>query len=216
MERRTLDILFSSGGLLLAGLLLVIGFVLTSNANVAKTSVREQLGQQDITFPAVDQLTAEERQAECLVRYAGDRLTTGKQAECYANHYLSLQLKSIADGQTYADLGEPQTQLRAQVAQAAQNNDPALADLQEQLAEVTAQRETILKGETLRGLLLTSYGLSELGTKAEHGATVAYLAAGLLALLATAGLGHAFVTSATRRLAVPEPAREPEDAESRG
>ncbi|MDG4832873.1 hypothetical protein O7627_26725 [Solwaraspora sp. WMMD1047] len=204
MQRRTLDLFFSIGGLALAVLLLVIGIVLTSNANFANDYVRDQLGQQNITFKPADALTEEERAADCLVEYAGQQLTTGKQAECYANEFIGLHLKSTADGQTYADLGEPQSALRAQVAQAEQNNDPALADLQAQLAEVTAQRDTVFKGETLRGLLLTSYGFSEFGVKAGQAATVAYLAAGLLLLLSIAGLVHAFRTPPTVAFAAPQ------------
>ena len=37
MKRRTLDVLFSVGGLMLAGLLLVLAVVMTSNANSSKT-----------------------------------------------------------------------------------------------------------------------------------------------------------------------------------
>ena len=53
MRRRTLDILFSAGGVLLAGLLLAIGVVLTSNASFANNYVTTQLTQQQITFPTV-------------------------------------------------------------------------------------------------------------------------------------------------------------------
>jgi len=195
MKRRTLDIMFSIGGLVLAGLLLVIGVVLTSNANFAKNYVTDQLTQQNITFKSADTLTDEERQSACVVQYAGQRLTTGKQAECYANNFIGLHLKSTADGKTYADLGEPQSALRAEVQQAQKNNDPNLASLQQQLTQITTQRDTLFKGETLRGLLLTSYGFSEFGTKAAQGATVAYLASGLLALLSLLGFVHAFRTS---------------------
>jgi hypothetical protein len=52
---------------------------------------------------------------------------------------------------------------------------------------VSAQRETVFKGETLRGLLLTSYGFSEFGAKAGQAATVAFLASFLMLLLAIAG-----------------------------
>jgi len=69
------------------------------------------------------------------------------------------------------------------------------ADLQKQLSTVTAQRELLFKGETLRGLLLTSFGFSVFGVKGEQVATVAYLVAGLLVLLSMAGLAHAFRTS---------------------
>lgn len=204
MKRRTLDILFSIGGLGLAVLLLVIGIVLTSNANFANNYVRDQLSQQNITFPAADKLTDEEKQAECLVEYAGQKMTTGKQAECYANEYIGLHLQSSADGKTYAELGQPQSELRAQVEQARAANDPNLASLEEQLAEVTRQRETVFKGETLRGLLLTSYGFSEFGVKAGQGATVAYLAAALLVLLSAAGFVHAYRTPKNAAFAAPD------------
>ena len=207
MQRRTLDVLLSAGGVLLAGLLLIIGFVLTSNANFAKTYVADQLGQQKITFKTADTLTAEEKKADCLVTYAGKALTTGKQAECYANEFIALHVKAIAGGKTYAELGTPQTALTTQVTAAKASNDPNLANLQKQLADVTAQRETVFKGETLRGLLLTSYGFSEMGTKAAQGATVTYLGAGLLLLLSLAGLVHAFVTPKSRGFAVPEAAK---------
>jgi hypothetical protein len=205
MKRRTLDILFSIGGLMLAGLMLVAGIVLTSNANFANDYVKSQLSQQNITFKTADTLTDEEKESACLVKYAGEKLTTGKQAECYANEFIGLHLKSIAGGKTYADLGDPQTKLRTEVAAAQKSNDPALAGLEKQLAEVTGQRDTVFKGETLRGLLLTSYGFSEFGVKAAQAATVAFLAAGLLALLAIAGFVHAFMTPRTKGFAVPEP-----------
>jgi len=205
MKRRTLDVLLSLGGLVLAGLLLVAGLVLTANANFANDYVTDQLSQQNITFKTADTLTDEEKQQACLVTYAGQKLTTGKQAECYANNFIGLHLKSTADGKTYADLGAPQSQLRAQVAQAQETNDPALADLQKQLAEVTGQRDTVFKGETLRGLLLTSYGFSEFGTKAGQAATVVYLAAGLMLLLSILGLVHAYVTPKSKAFAAPDP-----------
>jgi hypothetical protein len=205
MKRRTLDIMFSAGGLVLAGLLLVMGLVLTSNANFANNYVHDQLAAQNITFKTVDTLTDEEKKADCLVAYAGQQLTTGKQAECYANQFIGLHLKGIQGGKTYAELGTVQAGLRAKVADAQKNNDPALADLQKQLDKVTADRETVFKGETLRGLLLTSFGFSEFGTKAAQAATVAYIATGLLFLLAIAGFVHAFVTPRTKAFAVPEP-----------
>jgi hypothetical protein len=204
MKRRTLDILFSVGGLVLAGLLLVAGLVLTANANFANTYVTDQLTQQNIQFKAADTLTDEEKAKPCLVEYAGQQLATGKQAECYANDFIGLHLESTAGGKTYAELGTPQSQLRAQIAEAQKANAANVADLQKQLADVTAQRETVFKGETLRGLLLTSYGFSEFGVKAGQAATVVYIAAGLMLLLAIAGFLHAFITPGTKGFAVPD------------
>jgi hypothetical protein len=204
MKRRTLDILFSAGGVVLAGLLLIVGIVMTSNANFARNYVADQLSQQHITFKTAATLTDEEKKSDCLVKYAGQPMTTGKQAECYANEFIGLHLKSIANGQTYADLGTPQSQLQAKVTAAQKNNDPNLADLQKQLTALNTQRDTVFKGETLRGLLLTSYGFSVFGEKAAQAALVSFLAAALLALLSIAGFVHAFVTPKTKAFAAPE------------
>jgi hypothetical protein len=204
MKRRTLDVTFSVGGVLLAGLLLVLGLVMTSNANFAKGYVKDQLSQQHITFKTVATLTDEEKAAPCLTTYAGLPLTTGKQAECYANSFIGLHVKTATGGQTYADLGTPQSALTAQVAAAKAANDPALTDLQTKLATVTAQRETAFKGETLRGLLLTSYGFSVFGVKGGQVATVAYIVAALMVLLSVAGFAHAMRTPKNQKFAAPD------------
>jgi hypothetical protein len=212
MKRRTIDVIVSLGAVVLAGLLLIAGIVLTSNANFANDYVKTQLSQQNITFKTLDTLTEEEKKSAGLVKYAGQKLTTGKQAEVYANEFIGLHLKSTAGGKTYAELGAVQTDLRAKIATAQKNNDPALADLQKQLTEVNQQRETVFKGETLRGLLLTSYGFSEFGAKAAQAALVAYLAAALMLILGLAGLVHAFLTPKTEGFAVPESKKELVDA----
>jgi hypothetical protein len=205
MKRRTLDVLFSAGGLGLALLLFVLGAVMTSNANFAKGYVKDQLSAQKISFKPAAALTDEEKQSACLVKYAGQQLTTGKQAECYANDFIGLHVKSTADGLTYAELGGPQSDLRDELAAAEKSNDTAAAaNLQTQLDEVTGQRDSLFRGETLRGLLLTSFGFSVFGVKGEQVASVAYLAAALLALLSIAGFVHAFKTGKNETFAAPE------------
>ena len=209
MKRRTLDILFSVGGVALAALLLVLGLVLTSNASFSKNYVSDQLSQQKITFTPRAALSAEESQSACLVKYAGQPLTTGKQAECYANDYIGLHVKSTkgAEGKTYAELGGPQRELQAQVTEAQASNDPALPQLEQKLADLGKARDTLFKGETLRGLLLTSYGFSVFGVKANQVATVAYSVSALLALLSMAGFVHALRTPGNKAFAAPEPVR---------
>ena len=211
MKRRTLDILFSIGGLAIAALLVVAGIVLSANASFANNYVHDQLAAQNISFKTADSLTDEEKAQACLVSYAGQQLTSGKQAECYANNFIGLHLKSTAGGKTYAELGGPQSALRGQLAEAQKAipvDQAKVDDLTTQLNTVTQQRETVFKGETLRGLLLTSYGFSEFGTKAAQAAMVAYFAGGLMFLLAIFGLIHAYVTPKTRGFAVPDDATE--------
>lgn len=205
MRRRTLDILFSAGGMALAGLLVVLGVVMTSNANFSKNYVKDQLSQQNITFKPADQLTDEEKAIPCVVENAGKPLTTGKQAECYSK-LIGLHLETTAEGMTYAEIGVPQGEARTKLAAAQASGDTvAAADLQKQVTDLTTKRETLFKGETLRGLLLTSFGFSVLGEKAGQAATVAYIAAAMLAVLALFGFVHAFVTPRNKGFAVAVP-----------
>jgi hypothetical protein len=209
MQRRTLDLMFSLGGLALAGLLIVMGLVLTSNANFAKDYTEEQLSAQNISFKAADKLTAEEKQAACLVEYAGQQLRTGAQAECYANEYIGLHVKNSAEGRTYASQGDFVNGLKAQLAAAQKATPPdqaVIADLNTKVTAANAARETLFKGETLRGLLLTSYGFSVFGEKGGQAANVAYGVGALMLILSLAGLYHAHRTPRTKGFAVPEPA----------
>jgi hypothetical protein len=214
MKRRTLDIMFSIGGMGLAIAALALALVLTSNANFSRNYVKDQLSQQKITFKTVDKLTPEEKaftaeHTNGLIRYAGLPLTTGKQAEVYANEFIGLHLQSISDGKTYAELGTVQSDLKAKIATAESTNDPTLPDLQKQLADITAARETVFKGEMLRGALLSSFGFSVLGDKAAQGAWVAFLVAALLFVLSIAGFIHAFVIPKDKAFAPVELAPAP-------
>ena len=212
MKLRTV-LVASAAGLAVAGILTVIGLVMTTNSSFARTYVAEQLGQQRITFTTVDRLTAEEKASPCLMRYAGQQLTTGKQAECYANAYIGLHLKSIAGGKTYAELREPEMALMAKVTAAEKAGDPALPALQKELAAIRAQRGVLFQGETSRGLLLTAFGFSDLGIKAGQAATAAYTAAALLALLSVGSLARG-LTAARKNPSVVT-AREVATADSR-
>ena len=209
MKRRTLDLMFSVGGLFVAGLLLVMGVVLTSNANFAKDYTESQLAAQGIKFKAADKLTdAEKAGAPCTISYAGQALRTGKQAECYSK-YIGVHVAQTAEGRTYATQGDFVNGLKAELA-AAQKATPVdqakIDDLNKQITAGTAARETLFKGETLKGLLLTSYGFSVFGTKGGEAANVAYLVAGLMFILSLAGLYHAWKTPRTKGFALPEAA----------
>ena len=80
MKPRKAPVVASVAGLALAAVLAVLGLVMTTNSNFARTYVKDQLSQQRITFKPAEALTPEEKASPCLMRYAGQRLTTGKQA----------------------------------------------------------------------------------------------------------------------------------------
>jgi hypothetical protein len=194
MKRRTLDMVFVIGGVLLAVLLGVLGLVMRANADFAKDYVKDQLSEQKITFTAAEFLSDEEKKADCLVEYAGTTLDSGKKAECYANEYIALHMRESAAaagyaGETYASIGGIQRTLRGDLASAEEAGD-ATETIQAELDAVTGLRESMFKGETLRGLLLTSYGFSEFGVKGEQVMTVAFIAALVLLLASAAGLIH--------------------------
>ncbi len=210
MSRRTFDFAFAGGGLALAVMLFVLGFVLNDQASFARSYVKDQLGQQKITFTAADKLTPADKEwkpgSSCLVENAGKLMETGAQAECYANYFIAHHVETSAinagyPGETYATLGAIQSSFRAEVAAAKTAGDTAATTAaQAKLDAVTALRGSAQTGETLRGLLLTSYGFSIFGEKAALAGTVCFVIAGLLALLAALGFVHAFRTSPAERI----------------
>lgn len=200
MKRRTLDLIFSIGGVALVVLLVVLGLVLRNNADFAKGYVKDQLVQQRITFTAADKLTDEERAAPCLVTYAGQLLATGKQAECYANSYIGLHVESINGGKTYSETSTESRLARTKADEAikADSTSAAAKDLDAQAKALAAKTDTLFKGETLRGLLLTSYGFSIFGERAALASWVCFLVAAVLLLASAAGLVHAVRTPRER------------------
>jgi hypothetical protein len=196
MRRRTLDIVFSVGGLLLALLLVVLGLVMQNQASFAQDYVNGQLTAQKITFTPADKLTAEEKQAACLVENGGAALSTGKQAECYANKYIGVHLSEINNGKTYAETSNESRAAKTKADDATKTNpsDSGNAQLTAQASALAGKTDTLFKGETLRGLLLTSYGFSIFGERAQQAAWVAFGAALVLLLASIAGFVHAFTT----------------------
>jgi len=195
MHRRTLDIIFSAGAVLLAGLLLILGLVLQNQADFAKNYVHDQLSAQKIVFTPTKALAPEEKKADCLVKYAGKPLTTGKQAECYANRYIALHLSEINSGKTYAETSTESRNAATEAATATTNGAANAAQLTAAAKALDGKTQTLFRGETLRGLLLTSYGFSIFGERAQQAAWVCFAVALVLFLAAIAGFIHAFSTS---------------------
>ena len=112
MKRRTLDVAFSAGGMLIAVALLVLGLVLTSQASFAKDYVKDQLLEQKISFPDNYDKGGETAVAGsgCLTEYMATPLDSGPKAECYANYYIKTHMMHAAEGagypgETYSSLG---------------------------------------------------------------------------------------------------------------
>ena len=226
MTRRKLDLLTSVGGLVVAVLLIVLGVVMTTQYNFAKDYVKTELGAQKIYFsaePKEEELNWKP-ESKCLNEYKGQLMTTGAQAECYAKYYIAKHMDTSAKnlklsspikvtiggkeetlsdmtGQTYGTLGGIKTALDNDAKALKEKGDTAGADNRTKDSTAVANlRTTMQTGETLRGLLLTTYGFSIFGEKAGLAANVLYGLGGLMVVLSLAGLIHAFVTSPEKKV----------------
>ena len=143
--------------------------------------IKDQLTAQQIYFPNADQIKTggaldPAKFPQEIRDQAGKQLVDGNQARIYANDFVGVHLKSTAGGLTYASVGTKISQLKAQLA-TMQPTDPGYADIQTQITTLTAQRETLFKGETLRSMLLNAYGWWTIGTYTTYAAFGLLLAA---------------------------------------
>jgi hypothetical protein len=214
--------------LAVAGAMALGGFVMADNANFAAGYTEQQLAQEKISFKPADALSERElaytnARTGCVTAYAGQAVTTGRQAECFANEYLGghltylatrLGMDSVAyaDGMTFSELGGVQGGLRTKIEDAKASGDPALAALEEELAAITTLRSRIFEGSMLRGTLLTVYGFSVLGEKAGEAAAVGFLGAAVLVLMSLLAFGYAFVIRRSDQR-VRRPVSQPEERE---
>jgi hypothetical protein len=174
MRRRTFDALAIVAGFLLTAVLLIGGGLLLWGHSVVSSDVHSQLAAQKIVFPAANSpeikaLPAAD--ATAMKQYAGQPMTTGAQAETWANHFIAVHLVKIGGGKTYDQLAG---------ASLAQPNNAALA----------GQVQTVFRGETLRGLLLNAYGWWQIGQIMLIAAFAALGGALVMLILSGLGLAH--------------------------
>ncbi len=188
MRRKVFDILASAGGALLVVVLLVAGALLLWGASFANSNVHDQLAQQEIFFPAKGSpALASPKIGPYLDQYAGQQLTTGPQAEAYANHFIAVHLSELPYGGVYSKLSAQSL---------AHPNDAKLAAL----------TETSFRGTTLRGLLLEAYGFWTFGQIAFWAAIAAFVLAFVVGVFAAFGFWHARRVSERTELLAPHAA----------
>jgi hypothetical protein len=129
------------------------GFLFWGNSFI-HNQIQTELTTQQIYFPAANSaaITAlpSDKQA-AMNQYGGQQLTTGEQAQVYANNFIGVHLTEVAGGQTYSQMSAK-----------------AMANPTDQ--KIAGQVATLFKGETLRGLLLNAYGWWTIGTYALYAA----------------------------------------------
>lgn len=188
MRRRTFDALLTTGGLVVAAILLVAGGLLTWAHNFVQDQVTTQLSAQQIFFPPPgSEALSDPAVKPFLSQYAGQQLTDGAQARAYADHFIAVHLKEMTGGQTYAQL-----------------SGKSLADPTD--TKLAGQVQTVFRGETLRGLLLNAYAFWQMGQIALVGAIASFVGAALLFALSLLGFLHLRRVPAGQELHLGHPA----------
>jgi ABC-type multidrug transport system fused ATPase/permease subunit len=185
MKRSALDRLAAWVGLALAVVLLVAGALLTVASSFVNGQVASQLSAQKITMPtaqAYGNLPPADQAA--LAPYAGQEMTTGAQAEAFADHYIAAHLTALGGGKTYEEVSGEYIQLSKDP-----NADPA------KLKQLGDLRQTMFMGATLRSMLLTAYAFGTMGLIAAIAAGAAFVGAVVLLVLALLGFRHAKVAT---------------------
>jgi hypothetical protein len=171
MKRKTFDKIVTFIGAGLTVFLFVVAGLVNWGATFASDSVASQLKAQEITMPAATGNADESADVtEYFKTHGGKLMTTGKDAQMYADHFIAFHMAHMP---TYNEA--------TALARAASPDKKAAAD---------ATVETVFKGNMLRGTLLTAYAFGTLGQLAGYGAIAALAGALLMLVLTIAGVIH--------------------------
>lgn len=128
--------------------LALVGAILLYAGSFAHGFVTDQLTQEKITMPsgqAITSLKSQESQ-DALKPYEGQPMTTGPQAKVYSDHFIWDHMMASSDGKTYQEMGD--------VIKQAKKDGKS----EEEIKKMNDTRDSLFKGDALRGILLNAYG----------------------------------------------------------
>src|SRR5664279_1661690 len=182
MKRKTFDAILTLVGLGITVFLIVAGGLGLWAYNFANSNVHNQLVQQQITFPPAAAFQHAKAGSEItpdmipvVSQYAGQELTTGKQAEAYADHFIAVHLQEIGGGKSYAQLSSE--------AMALPKGSP-------EYTAAEAKVQSVFQGTTLRGLLLEAYAFWQMGQIALYAAIACFVLAAIMLVFTIIGFVH--------------------------
>lgn len=180
MKRRTFDRIVTFIGFGLSVMLLLGALLVNWGANFANASVRDQLANQNISFPVAEALPAETKAD--LTKWAGKQVTTGEMARDYSDKYIWEHMKAAAIAVT----GKPLTysEVSSQYLASLRGDDKVLTQ------KLSDLRDTLFMGNTLRGMLLEAFAFWQLGQIAGYAAIALLVGGVVMLLLSIAGLLH--------------------------
>ncbi len=182
MKRKTFDKIVIAIGAGLTVFLFVSAALLNWGASFAEDSVRSQLENQNISFPAAEAMP--EATAAQLAKWAEMKVTTGEMARDYSDLYIWEHMKASA----IAAVGKPATysEVSGMYMGLVRGGSTDTA----QIAKLGELRQTLFMGNTLRGMLLEAYAFGTMGVIAGYGALAALVGGVLMLILTLLGVVH--------------------------
>jgi len=182
MKRKSFDKIVTAVGFGLTVFLFVAAGLLNWGASFASDSVRSQLENQNISFPAADAMPAPTKAA--LSKWSEKLVTTGEMARDYSDLYIWEHMKAAS----IAAVGKPATysEVSGMYMGLVRGGSTDSAEI----AKLADLRQTLFMGNTLRGMLLEAYAFGTMGVIASYGAISALVGAIVMLLLSLAGVVH--------------------------
>ena len=182
MKRKNFDKIVTAVGFGLTVFLFVAAGLLNWGASFAQDSVKSQLENQNISFPAAEAMP--EATKDQLAKWANMQVVTGEMARDYSDLYIWEHMK----GSSIAAVGKPATysEVSGMYMGLVRGGSSDTA----QIAKLGDLRQTLFMGNTLRGMLLEAYAFGTMGVIAGYGAIAALVGGLLMLLLSIAGLLH--------------------------
>lgn len=182
MKRKNFDKIVTAVGFGITVILFVGAGLLNWGASFAQDSVKNQLDNQNISFPAAEAMPEATRAQ--LAKWSEMKVTTREMARDYSDLYIWEHMK----GSSIAAVGKPATY--SEVSGMYMGLTRGGSTDTAQIEKLGALRETLFMGNTLRGMLLTAYAFGTLGVIASYGAIAALAGGVVMLLLSIAGLIH--------------------------
>src|ERR1700683_3478214 len=183
MPRRTANTIPTIAGLAVAAVLIVAGVLLTLGHSFVSNQVYNDLATQKIYFPASNSPAITSLPAASAAeagKYADQLVTTGPQAQAYADTIMAAQVNHLGGGLSYSQLID----------------EVAVSRSNAKAAEI--QAANVFRAESIRGQLLSSYEFWKVGQVMFNAAFVAFAAAAVLLIVSAFGLaGRRTVEAAT-------------------
>jgi hypothetical protein len=179
MDRKLVDKLLTSAGVVVMLVLIVGGCLALWGESFATSQIQSQLTQEKIYFPKAGTPALDPKEYPGLQQYAGQQVDSGDKAKAYADEYIWHHMMKASGGKTYAEVSE-------------------LARAKPTDTKLTALKSTLFQGDMLRSSLLTAYAFSRFGLVAHWAAIACFAGASLMLLLVLLGLAH-MANASTRR-----------------